>query len=125
MFHDFLRKFILVFFDDILIYSANWNSHLSHLQQVHQLLANNQLYANFSKCQFVVEQVDYLAHVISSVGVAIDPSKLQAIQEWPTPSSLSTLCSWALGVLLLFCLQLCCSCGTPNGLSQGECLYLE
>lgn len=91
VFRDFLRKFVLVFFDDILVYSTNLASHLTHLQQVLEVLAQHKLFAKFSKCQFGVTSVDYLGHVISSQGVAADPSKLQAIQEWPVPTSVSAL----------------------------------
>lgn len=91
VFRDFLRKFVLVFFDDILVYSTNLASHLTHLQQVLEVLAQHKLFAKFSKYQFGVISVDYLGHIISSQGVAADPSKLQAIQEWPVPTSVSAL----------------------------------
>lgn len=91
VFRAHLRKFVLVFFNDILIYSVDWQTHLSHLEQVLQLLAHHKLFAKFSKCQFGVTRVDYLGHIISFEGVAADPSKLQAIQDWPAPHSLTAL----------------------------------
>jgi hypothetical protein len=74
-----LRKFVLVFFDDILIYSKSLTEHISHLKQVFQLLKSNNLFAKVSKCTFATEQVDYLGHLISSKGFATDPKKIEAI----------------------------------------------
>lgn len=91
VFREFLRKFVLVFFNDILIYSLDWDSHLGHLQWVLQLLQHHSLFTKYAKCQFGLSQVDYLGHVISHEGVAMDPSKLKAIQEWPVPHSTTSL----------------------------------
>ncbi|MCH79303.1 transposon Tf2-1 polyprotein [Trifolium medium] len=87
----FLRKFALVFFDDILIYSPDWQTHLVHLQQVLQSLAHNQFYAKLSKCQFGVSSVEYLGHIISIEGVRADPSKIQTMVDWPTPKNITAL----------------------------------
>ncbi|KAL5764630.1 hypothetical protein ACOSQ2_017224 [Xanthoceras sorbifolium] len=87
LFRPYLRKFILVFFDDILIYSKSWQEHLSHLRTVLKILVTNSLYAKESKCQFGVRQVDYLGHVISEDGVAVDPTNIQAVMEWPIPTT--------------------------------------
>lgn len=87
----FLRKFALVFFDDILVYSPTWQTHLTHLQQVIEALARHQFYAKLSKCQFGVSSVEYLGHIISFEGVKADPSKLQAMVEWPTPKNIMAL----------------------------------
>lgn len=73
------------------MYSSLWEAHLQHLHQVLQVLHQHKLYAKFSKCQFRVPHVDYLGHVISREGVAAGPSKVQAIQQWTTPNSLTTL----------------------------------
>lgn len=86
-----LLKFVLVFFDDILIYSTTSAAHLEHVQQILQLLMTHQFYAKISKCQFGVRSVDYLGHIISGQGVQADPSKLEAIREWPAPNSLIAL----------------------------------
>lgn len=87
----FLRKFVLVFFDDILIYSPTWSAHQIHLQQVLRLLLDNHFYAKLSKCNFGVCSVDYLGHIISGNGVHADPTKVQDILAWPTPKSLTAL----------------------------------
>lgn len=87
----FLRRFVLVFFDDILIFSPNWSDHLFHVEQVLFLLHKHQFYAKLSKCRFGVQSVDYLGHIISAQGVQADPSKIEAIVEWPVPHSFTTL----------------------------------
>ncbi|XP_044356666.1 uncharacterized protein [Triticum aestivum] len=75
----YLRKFVLVFFDDILIYSRNMKEHLVHLQLVLEVLQSHQLYAKMSKCTFAQPQVEYLGHIIRGDGVATDPTKIEAI----------------------------------------------
>jgi hypothetical protein len=87
----YLRQFVLVFFDDILIYSRCLTDHLHHLRLILELLSTNKFFAKFSKCAFAVEKVDYLGHIISSNGVTPDPDKIQAILDWPVPRSLTTL----------------------------------
>ena len=87
IFRPHLRKFSLVFFDDILIYSKSWEEHLSHLQKILTILAANHLFAKEAKCRFGVISVDYLRHIISVDGVSVDPSKIQAVEEWPIPTT--------------------------------------
>jgi hypothetical protein len=86
LFRPYLRHFILVFFDDILVYSRSWEDHLTHLQTVLQILSANSLFVKLSKCQFGVLPVSYLGHIISKQGVSIDPTKIQAVIEWPPPT---------------------------------------
>jgi hypothetical protein len=85
----FLRQFVLVFFDDILIFSSSWAEHLCHLREVLLVMRANQLFLKLSKCSFGEASVAYLGHVVSSTGVAMDVSKIQAITEWPRPRSVS------------------------------------
>ncbi|WVZ26157.1 hypothetical protein V8G54_004701 [Vigna mungo] len=91
IFQGFLRKFVLVFFDDILVYSPSWSAHLAHLETVLHILKENQLYAKLSKCSFGLSQVDYLGHIVSGKGVAMDVSKVQAVLQWPCPQNIKQL----------------------------------
>ena len=83
----YLRKFVIVFLDDILIYSNTLEEHAEHLQLVLQTLRENQLYLKLSKCSFAQPKLEYLGHIISSEGVSTDPSKVQAMLHRPTPLS--------------------------------------
>ena len=87
LFRPFLRKFILVFFDDILVYSKSLTEHAEHLSIVLGILESNHLYAKQSKCCFGVTQVHYLGHLISADGVAVEPDKVQSVLAWPTPTN--------------------------------------
>jgi hypothetical protein len=87
IFRPFLRRFVLVFFDDILVYSKSMAEYQDHQSQVMFVLLTNNLVANVAKCKFGSEQVDYLGHIISGEGVAVDPSKIQCILDWPVPKS--------------------------------------
>jgi len=83
----FLRRFVLVFFDDILIYSSTWADHLRHLRAVLTELRRHRLFIKRSKCAFGVGSVTYLGHIISEHGVAMDPAKVQAVLDWSVPRS--------------------------------------
>jgi len=87
-------KFVVVYFDDILIYSHNFNVHLGHLRVVLSLLRDHQLYANIDKCTFFVESVIFLGFVVNKCGVHVDPHKIKAIQEWPVPKNVGDICSF-------------------------------
>jgi hypothetical protein len=91
IFGSLLRKFVLVFFDDILIYSRSWTEHLQHLSTVFELLRANHLYVRQDKCNFGQQRVNYLGHVIDRDGVAVDSDKIQAMLAWPKPQSLKAL----------------------------------
>ncbi|GMI77951.1 hypothetical protein HRI_001464400 [Hibiscus trionum] len=91
LFAPYLRKFVLVFFDDILVYSKEWSTHLQQLKMVLELLQQHQLFAKRSKCFFGQEQVEYLGHIISAHGVSTDPTKVEAMKEWPLPKNLKSL----------------------------------
>lgn len=83
-----MRKFILVFFDDILIFSKTWNEHLSHLKLTLQLLQKHSLFAKTSKYVFAKQEIEYLGHLVSDKGVSADASKLEAMANWPIPNTL-------------------------------------
>ena len=85
------RKFVLVFLDDIFIYSSSWAEHLHHLEVVLSILKQHSFYAKLAKCEFGRTSLTYLGHVISSHGVSVDPEKIVAIVDWPLPKSLREL----------------------------------
>nr|GEU67135.1 putative reverse transcriptase domain-containing protein [Tanacetum cinerariifolium] len=85
----YLNKFVIVFIVDILIYSKNKEEHEEHLKTILELLKREQLYTKFSKCDFWLESVQFLGHVIDSEGVHVDPAKIEAIKNWATPTTLT------------------------------------
>ena len=89
VFQHYLRRFLLVFFDDILIYSRSMEDHLSHLYQVLLTMRTHCMYAKKSKCYFAIDKVEYLGHFITKEGVSTDPSKIAAVQDWALPQNLS------------------------------------
>jgi hypothetical protein len=82
VFMEYLDKFIVVFIDDILVYSWNEGEHEGHLRLVLQKLRDHKLYAKLSKCEFYLKQVAFLGHVISKGGMSMDPSKVQDVLSW-------------------------------------------
>lgn len=86
-----MSKLVLVFFDDILIYSKSLSDHVQHVEAVFVLIKQHQLYAKMSKCAFGVERVEYLGHYISAAGVSTDPKKISAVQNWPISINLKQL----------------------------------
>jgi hypothetical protein len=91
IFRPYLRKFVLIFFDDILIYSSSLEDHLCHLRAVFSLLRQHSLFVKKSKCSFASSSVEYLGHIVSKDGVAVDPSKIQAMVAWPIPKTIKAL----------------------------------
>ncbi|GJS26347.1 putative reverse transcriptase domain-containing protein [Tanacetum coccineum] len=83
----YLDKFIIVFIDDILIYSRNKREHKEHLNLILELLKKEELYAKFSKCEFWIPKVQFLGHVIDSQGIHVDPAKIKSIKDWASPKS--------------------------------------
>jgi hypothetical protein len=82
-----LDKFVVVFIDDILVYSKSEEEHAEHLRVVLTRLRDHQLYAKFSKCEFWLREVQFLGHVLSAKGVAVDPGKMKDILNWKPPIS--------------------------------------
>ena len=87
VFKDFLDQFVIVFIDDILVYSQSEAEHEHHLRLVLQRLRDHQLYAKFKKCEFWLSQVTFLGHIVGRDGIKVDPSKIEAVKDWPRPKN--------------------------------------
>ncbi|KAI3437402.1 uncharacterized protein J3R85_005383 [Psidium guajava] len=87
VFKSYLDKFVIVFIDDILVYSKGEEEHKEHLRKTLQTLHEHQLYAKFSKYEFWLDQVTFLGHVISGEGITVDPTKIEAVVNWPRPTT--------------------------------------
>jgi hypothetical protein len=91
---DYLRKFVLVFFDDILIYSSSYEDHLQHIALVLRRLQENHWQVKMSKCAFAQPSIAYLGHIISAEGVATDQAKIDTMRDWPVPTNVKELRSF-------------------------------
>ncbi|GKF24909.1 putative reverse transcriptase domain-containing protein, partial [Tanacetum coccineum] len=83
----YLDKFVIVFIDDILIYSKNKQEHEEHLKIILELLKKEELYAKFSKCEFWIPKVQFLGHVIDNKGIHVDPAKIESVKDWASPKT--------------------------------------
>lgn len=91
VFNNYLRKFLGVYLDDIIVYSKTMKEHIQHLELTLQRLADNRLYAKISKCEFAKPSIEYLGHIIYKDGIQMDPTKIQAVVDWPTQKTLKKL----------------------------------
>jgi hypothetical protein len=89
-----LDKFVVVFIDDILVYSKNEAEHTKHLHTVLQRLRDHQLYAKLSKCEFWLKEIKFLGHTISQDGISIDPEKVQEVMDWKPPTTVRQIQSF-------------------------------
>jgi hypothetical protein len=94
VFMEYLDRFVVVFIEDILIYSKNDSDHEEHLRMVLQKLRDNQLYAKYSKCEFWIDEVPFLGHIISNGGIPVDPAKVREIVTWKIPSTVTEIRSF-------------------------------
>ncbi|GKD49005.1 putative reverse transcriptase domain-containing protein, partial [Tanacetum coccineum] len=83
----YLDRFVIVFIDDILIYSKSIKEHEGHLRLILNLLKEEKLYAKFSKCEFWLSKVQFLGHVVDSEGIHVDPAKIESIKDWASPKT--------------------------------------
>ena len=85
----FIGRFVVVYFDDILIYSANVNEHLQHVREVFSVLRREKFFAAMKKCVFMVPKVLFLGYVVSGAGLEVDEAKVEAVRNWPKPTTLT------------------------------------
>nr|GFB18608.1 putative reverse transcriptase domain-containing protein [Tanacetum cinerariifolium] len=102
IFHEFLDEFVIVFIDDILVFSKSKEEHEDHLRTVLQTLRQEKLYAKFSKCEFWLSSVAFLGHIVSAEGITMDLTKVEAITKWPRPMSVTEVRSF-LGLAGYYC----------------------
>ncbi len=91
IFRPYLDRFVIVFLDDILIFSRTRAEHKAHVQQVLDVLRKHKLYAKSSKCEFFQQKISFLGHVVSGDGIAMEEGKVTAIKEWPVPTNITEL----------------------------------
>ncbi|KAH9263490.1 hypothetical protein BASA83_013126 [Batrachochytrium salamandrivorans] len=91
LFREMNGKYVLVYLDDIVIYSSNMAEHKVHVRNVFKVLSDNRLFCRAEKCHFYQTEIKYLGYIISSSGVSMDPSKIKAVQEWPAPRKVRDL----------------------------------
>jgi hypothetical protein len=94
VFRDFLDWFVVVFIDDVLVYSKTREEHAEHLRAVLSRLDSHDLFAKFDKCEFWLDEVQFLGHVISGKGVSVDPEKVRSVVEWKPPRSVTEIRSF-------------------------------
>jgi hypothetical protein len=102
VFMEYLDKFVVVFIDDILVFSRSGEEHEEHLRLVLQKLREHQLYAKFSKCDFWLKEVSFLGHIITDGGIAVDPSKVRDVLDWSPPKNVLKIRSF-LGLVGYYC----------------------
>ncbi|XP_010412662.1 PREDICTED: uncharacterized protein LOC104698997 [Camelina sativa] len=87
VFREFLDEFVIIFIDDILVYSKDWETHRNHLRAVLERLREQKLFAKLGKCSFWQKSVGFLGHIVSDQGVSVDPEKIRSIKDWPRPKN--------------------------------------
>ena len=87
--HAFISRFVVVYFDDILVYSKNLDEHINHLHCVLAVLRKEKLYANLKKCSFCMDKIVFLSYVVSAKGIEVNEEKVKTIKEWSTPKSIT------------------------------------
>nr|XP_025882208.1 uncharacterized protein LOC112939363 [Oryza sativa Japonica Group] len=122
----FIGKFVVVYFDDILIYSKSMGEHFNHLRAVFNALRDARLFGNLEKCTFCTDRVSFLGYVVTPQGIEVDQAKVEAIQSWPTPKTVSQVRSFLglAGFYRRFVQDFSTIAAPLNALQRRECLSL-
>ena len=94
VFRSYVDQFVVMFIDDILVYSKDWESHETHLRVVLETLRKEQLYAKLSKCEFWLNEVSFLGHIVSKEGIRVDTKKIEVVVEWKPPRNVTEVRSF-------------------------------
>ncbi|KAG7583880.1 Ribonuclease H-like superfamily [Arabidopsis suecica] len=94
VFREFLDEFVIIFIDDILVYSKDWKTHQNHLSAVLERLREQKLFTKLSKCSFWQRSIGFLGHIVSEQGVSVDPEKIKSIRDWPRPKNATEIISF-------------------------------
>ena len=94
VFHPYLDQFVVVFIDDILVYSKDSQEHEHHLRITVQILRENQLFAKLSKCNFWLKEVSFLGHIVSTDGIRVNPAKIEVVMNWRPPRNVTEVRSF-------------------------------
>ena len=92
--HAFIGRFVIIYFDDILIYRKNLDDHIVHLKSVLEVLRKEKLFANLKNYTFCTDKLVFLGFIVSAQGIQVNEDKIQAIKEWPSPTSVGNVCSF-------------------------------
>ena len=101
IFHEYIDRFLVIYMDDLLIFSKTREEHLQHIRAVLCKLRENELFVSPKKCQFMTEETEFLGLLVGRDGIRVNPEKVRAIEQWPTPTSLTELRSF-LGLIQFF-----------------------
>ena len=122
VFHEYLDSFVIVFIDDILVYSKSQEEHEEHLRIVLQILRDRKLFAKLKKCEFWVDRVVFLGHVISRDGITVDPSKTETVVNWVRPINVSEVRSFlGLAGLQKVCGRIFPYCNSFDSFDSEKC----
>jgi hypothetical protein len=122
----FIGKFVVVYFDDILIYSKSMEAHLDPLHAIFNALRDARLFGNLEKCVFCTDRVSFLGYVITLQGIEVDPAKVEAIQGWPVPKTITQVPSFLglAGFYRCFVKDFSTIAAPLNALTKKGCLFL-
>ena len=123
VFQPYLDSFVVVFIDDILVYSKSKEEHYQHLKKVLQTLRNKQLFGKLNKCEFWLQEVVFLGHVISEEGIRVDPEKVQAVVSWERPTTVTEIRSFLGQLLPSLHSQIFFNCFAYDKAYKKECAF--